>query len=80
MLERDTVACFLVVQDTRLGPKNTAKPPVERRSSGHPAQSASAKALTREAGDFLICNPDVIVPFTNLNILFTADQCITVGE
>jgi hypothetical protein len=36
----------------RLGPKNIANPPVDRRSSRQLAQSASEKALTRVEGDF----------------------------
>jgi len=39
VLYRDTVGCFLELHDTRLGPRNTTNPPVERLSSTHPAQS-----------------------------------------
>jgi hypothetical protein len=34
VLDRDTVACFLALQEIRFGPKNTAKPPVDFLSSG----------------------------------------------
>jgi hypothetical protein len=46
VLDRETVACFLAIQEIRLLPRKTAKPPVDRRSSTHPAQSASENALT----------------------------------
>jgi len=72
VLDLDTVAYFLAHQDIRLLPKNTAKPPVERLSSGHPAQSASEKALTRVELDFPILMSRLIVPFTYLSILLTA--------
>jgi hypothetical protein len=48
VLDLDTVSCFLALHDIRFGPKNMAKPPVDRLSSRHPAQSASEKALRRE--------------------------------
>ena len=40
----DTVACLRAAQAIKLGPKKTACPPVDRLSSGHPAQSASENA------------------------------------
>jgi hypothetical protein len=40
-LDRDTVVCRLDDQDTRLSPKKTQKPDVERRESRQPVQSAS---------------------------------------
>jgi hypothetical protein len=61
VLELDIVAYFLSLQEIRLGPKYTAKPHVDRRSSGHPAQSASEKALTSVEGDLLILIPISIV-------------------
>ena len=74
VLDQDTVACFHALHDTRLGPKYTAKAPVERRSSRHPAQSASEKPLTSKEDDLLICNPSFIVCFRYLNNLLTAAQ------
>jgi hypothetical protein len=40
VLDLDTVACFLTLQLTRFVPKNIAKPPIDRRSSMSPVQSA----------------------------------------
>jgi len=37
VLDLETVACFLALHEIRLDPKNTAKPPVDLLSSGHPA-------------------------------------------
>jgi hypothetical protein len=45
VLDLETVAYFLALQEIKFGPINIAKPPVERLSSKHPAQSASEKAL-----------------------------------
>ena len=54
VLDRDTVACFLALQETRLDPKNTAKPPVDLLSSAHPVQSASEYAVTSKEEDLTI--------------------------
>jgi hypothetical protein len=43
VLDLDIVACFLALQEIKLGPKYTANPPVELLSSAHLAQSASEK-------------------------------------
>ncbi|XBI78592.1 hypothetical protein VPH35_088252 [Triticum aestivum] len=72
VLDRDTVACFFAHQDIKFGPKNTAKPPVERLSSGHPVQSESEKTLTRVEEDLLNVRPRAIVSFTYLTIRFAA--------
>jgi hypothetical protein len=47
----------LAHQEMRLGPKNTAKPPVDFLSSVHPAQSAFEKALAIVEADCQICRP-----------------------
>jgi hypothetical protein len=47
VLDLDMVGCFLAVEDTKLSPRNTAKPPVDLLWSIQPAQSALVKELTR---------------------------------
>jgi hypothetical protein len=79
VLDLDTVAFFLELQEIKLGPKYTSKPPVDLLSSTHPAQSASEKALTKVEDDFLKLNPSPIVPLTYLSILLAAVQCVVVG-
>ena len=37
VLDRETTACFLALQAMRQSPRNTAKPVVDRLSSGQPA-------------------------------------------
>jgi hypothetical protein len=57
VLDLDTIGCFRAHHETRLPPINTAKPPVERQSSGSPAQSKSEKELTNIDEDFVIFSP-----------------------
>lgn len=44
----DTVHCLRAVHEIKLEPRYIANRPVDRRSSEHPAQSASEKAVSSE--------------------------------
>jgi hypothetical protein len=79
VLERETVAYFLTLHEIRLEPRNTTNPPVDRRSSTQPAESASEKVLTNMDLDLLILSPSFNVPCMYRRILLTALQCIVVG-
>jgi hypothetical protein len=79
VLDLETVACFLALQETKFGPTNIAKPPVERLSSRQPAQSASVKALRKVNDDLLKVIPSCKVSCTYLRIRFAAVQCSVVG-
>ena len=72
VLDLETVAYFLALQDIKFGPKKTAKPPVERLSSRQPAQSDSEKALISVEDDLLKFRPTFSVFFTYLTIRFAA--------
>ena len=72
MLDLETVACFRAHHEIRFGPKNIAKPPVDRLSSKHPAQSESKKELTRLEDDLLKSKPILKVPLTYLTMRFAA--------
>ena len=74
VLDLDTVACFFAHHDIKFGPKNTAKPPVDRLSSKHPAQSESENALTSVDEDLLKVRPRLTVSFTYLTMRLAAVQ------
>jgi hypothetical protein len=79
VLDLDTVLCFLALQEIRLDPRNTAKPPIDLLSLTLHVQSASENALTRVESDLLIFNPNLVECLMYLNILLTAAQCTVVG-
>ena len=53
VLDQATVGCFLELQETRLCPRYSKKPLVERRSEESPGQSASLNEV-RMTGDVLV--------------------------
>jgi hypothetical protein len=79
VLDLDIVACFLAFHDIRFEPTYTAKLHVDLLSSGHPAQSASANALTMVDEDLLNRSPREIVPRKYHNMRFIVIQCTIVG-
>ena len=79
MLDLETVAYFRAHHEIRFGPKKIAKPPVDRLSSRHPAQSELEKALTRFEDDLLKSRPMFIVPLTYLTMRFAAVKWTLVG-
>ena len=79
VLDLETVGCFFELQEIKFGPTKMAKPPVARRSSTHPSQSASVKILMPVDGDFRKCSLVSIVPFTYRKMRFTASQCTSIG-
>jgi hypothetical protein len=62
VLDLETAACFRALQEIKLGPKNTSKPPIDLLSSRQPAQSASKKALSKLEADFGNVRPTFKVP------------------
>ena len=79
VLDWDTVACFFAFKDMRFEPRKIAKPPVDLLSSGHPAQSASEKALTAVEEDLHNLSPVSTLPWRYLKILFKVVQCTVLG-
>ena len=74
VLDHDTIACFFAHHEIRLGPQNTAKPPVDLLSSKQPAQSESENALTRVEDDLVKVRPTLRVCLTYLSIRLVAVQ------
>jgi hypothetical protein len=79
VLERETVAYFLVLHEIKLEPRKTANPLVDHRSSTQPAQSASKNALTIMEFERRILSPSFNVPCTYRWIRLTALQWIVIG-
>jgi hypothetical protein len=66
VLDQEIVTYFQELQELqeiRLESKNTRKPPVDRWSSKHLAQSESEKALSRLDDDLVMQRPSSIVNF-----------------
>jgi hypothetical protein len=80
VLDIAVIVCLLALQETSLVPKNTTNPPLDLRSFGHPAQSASANMLIVVELDLTKRKPSFNVPLTYRRILLTAPQCTEVGE
>jgi hypothetical protein len=62
ILDLDTIACFLALQDTKFGPRNIARQPVERLSSRQHVQSASKKPLKSVEDDYINVVPFIMYP------------------
>jgi hypothetical protein len=75
VLDLEIVACFLALQEIKLGPKYTTKPPVDLLPSTQPAQSASEKALTKVEDDLLKVSPRLTVPLTYLKTSNSFKSC-----
>ena len=80
VLDRATVFCFLQPQEMRLLSRNTQKPPVERRSSRHLAQSASEKTWREWEFDRFNCKPKWMVCLRYRRRRLTAYQWMLVGR
>jgi len=52
--ERETIGCLRELHEIKLEPRKTRSPPVERRSSGHPAQSELINPKMQFVGDNVI--------------------------
>ena len=63
VLDQAIMAFFLQPQEIRLAPKKMQKPPIERWSSWHPAQSASKKAWREWVQEWYIWRPKQKVCF-----------------
>jgi hypothetical protein len=79
VLDRETVAYFLELQETKFDPTNIAKSPVDLLSSIHPAQSASEKPLRKVEEVLEKVIPSFKVACTYRRIRFVAVQCSVVG-
>jgi hypothetical protein len=79
VLLRDTIACLWALQAIKFGPKNIACPPVDRRSSGLSAQSASEKAARTVDGsdtmlEQIILGQGLDSPWGLGSLVFIIDQ------
>ena len=57
VLDHSTMGCFLELQETRLSPRQTRNPLVDRLSETSPAQSTSLKDVIEFAGRRLNYSP-----------------------
>lgn len=79
VLDCESEACLRAHQDTKMDPRNTARPPVDLMSSMQPAQLASVNAQTRVDKDLCIRRPSPSVGFRYLRMRLTAVQWTIVG-
>lgn len=78
-LDRETVVCRLDDHETRELPKKMQKPDVERRVSGHPAQSASEYAVIVEGEAVRSWMPKWMVPLMYRRIRLSMMRCTSRG-
>jgi hypothetical protein len=72
VLYLEIVLCFLALHEIKFVPRKIAYPPVDRRSSREPAQSASENLVINNEWHLPIFRPMRVQLFRYLKILLTA--------